>query len=225
VIAAETLENEVKAALPPLEAALQSPTAFKSGGFKQVRQRLGVLAAMLAIIADYDGEVRWKRQAPAARAGFARAGLNAKVASDAVYQEARRRLEDLKTLLQGGSLAAAAPGSDDWSELSDRPSLMARMELAEAENIRPAVASAGEFGRRRDKLRQEAEVVAALARLIRGEGYDDADDEAYVRYAEALERQAVEAAGAAQRQEYEAARKAVGQLRQSCDDCHADYRS
>jgi hypothetical protein len=224
VIAAETLEGEVKAALAPLEAALQSPTAFKGGGFKQVRQHFSVLAAMFAVIADYDGEVRWKRQALAARDRFARAGLNAKVASDAVYQEARRRLEDLKTLLQGGNLTGTNPPTADWSGQSDRPSLMARMEQAETEALRPALASAAEFGRRRDKLRQEAQVLAALARLIRGEGHEDADDEQYARFAEALERLATETAAAAGRQDYEAARKAAGGLHQSCDACHAEYR-
>jgi hypothetical protein len=225
VIAADVLENEIKGSLGPLEVALSSSADFKGGGFKEVRERFSLLAALFAVIAEYDGDVRWQKQAVAARDRFARAGFNAKVASDAVFQEARARLDDLETLLQGGNVAAAPAGDSDWTELADRPALMVRMERAENQTLRPAASSAAEFRRLRDKVRQEAQVLAALARLIRGEGYEYADDETYLKYAEALERQAHELAEAAEKDDYRNARKAAADAHKSCDECHADYRS
>jgi len=225
LIAADVLENEVKSSVGPLEVSLGSPSDFKGGGFKEVRERLSVLAAMFSIIADYDGDVRWQRQAKNARETFARAGLNAKVASDGVLQESRARLEDLEALLQGGNVAAASAGDSDWSELTDRPSLMARMERGETQFLRPAAASPAEFKRLRDKVRQEAQVLAALARLIRGEAYEYADDATYLKYAEALEQQAHEMAVAAEKDQYQEARKAAAAARKTCDECHSEYRS
>jgi hypothetical protein len=225
LIAADVLENEVKGTLGPLEVALGSPASFKGGGFNEVRERFGLLAALFAVIAEYDGDVRWQRHATAARDGFARAGVHAKVASDAVFQEARARLEDLESLLQGSNVAAAPAGESDWTELADRPALMLWMERAESQTLRPAASSEAEFRRLRDKARQQAQVLAALARLIRGEGYEFAADETYVKYAEALERHAHDLAEAAEQDQYKAARKAAADTRKACDDCHADYRS
>ena len=225
LIAADVLENEVKSSVGPLEVALGSPSDFKGGGFKEVRERLSVLAAVFSIIANYDGDVRWQRQAKSARETFARAGLNAKVASDGVLQEARARLDDLEALLQGGNVASATAGDSDGSELADRPSLMLRMERGETQFLRPAAANPAEFKRLRDKVRQEAQVLAALARLIRGEFYEYADDPAYLKYAEALERQAHEMAVAAEKDRYQDARKAAAAARKTCDECHSEYRS
>lgn len=224
LIAADVLENEVKSSLGPLEVALGSAADFKGGGFQDVRQRFCVLAAIFAMIADYDGEVRWKRQAAAARDTFARAGANAKVASDAVFQEARARLEDLESLLQGGNVAAAPKGDEDWTAMADRPALMVRMERAESQILRPAASSEAEFKRLRDKVRQEAQVLAALARLIRGEGYEYADDEAYLKHAAELEQHAHDIAEAAENDRYKSARKAAADAHKACDECHANYR-
>lgn len=226
LITAEAVEDEIKARQVLLAKAVQNATRFKAGENQQARTELGVLATMLAIVADYDGNIRWQRDAPALRDLVARAGFNCKVASDASFQEASSRADDLQTLVRGGSLALAAPpGAVSWPRVSDRSELMKRLEQAEQQGIAPAVASETAFKKNSDRLLHDAQIAAALADVISREGYEFADDETYLEHARGMRAQAILLRDATLQGNYEHARQAAGALGQSCTNCHEGYRS
>lgn len=226
LITAEALEDEIKAQQLKLAATVENATRFKGGEYQQARAQLSVLAALLAIVADYDGRVRWKSEAAALGNAVGRAGVNCKAASDASYQEARSRSDDLQNLVRGDSLQLppAKPGTS-WSQLADRGSLMKRLEQAQQQGILPLVASARNFERNADGLLHDAQIVAALAEAITHEGYEFAEDETYVEYARAMRQHALTLRDATLGGNYEQARQAAGQLGQSCTTCHEGYRS
>jgi cytochrome c556 len=227
LIAAEAVEDEIKSRQVLLLKAVQNATRFKSGENQQARTELGVLATMLAIVAEYDGRIRWQGEAAALRDLVARAGFNCKVASDAAYQEAASRAEDLQTLVRGGSLSLSkSPESTvDWPRVSDRSELMKRLEQAEQQGISPAVSDEAAFKKNADRLLHESQIVAALSAVIAREGFEFADDEGYQEHARAMREQAILLRDATLQGNYERARQAAGALGKTCTNCHEGYRS
>jgi hypothetical protein len=67
LISAETLADEIKSYPPLLAAVVKTPSQFQGKGAREARRYFSTIATLFAIIAQYDGDVRWKNQAAAAR--------------------------------------------------------------------------------------------------------------------------------------------------------------
>jgi hypothetical protein len=225
--AAETLVDEIKDRAGELQAALDTPAGFKGGGYQQCRTLLTTIATMFGVIAAYDGDVRWKEEAGAARDLFARAGFNCKAGSDQTYAEAKARAEDLQSMIQGGRLdrPAGVEVEEDvaWSDVAARSPLMQRLELAE-KTLAEAASSASAFQDAVDVVLHEAELAAVITQVLQEPELDDHDDETYRSYAAAMGEAARGLREAAGQGDYQAASSAIGRLKQSCDTCHGDYR-
>jgi cytochrome c556 len=225
LISPDTLQDEIKSLQPLLADDVKTQQGFLGGGYKKSRRTLSLLAAAFAIINEYDGDVKWKNQAAAARDLFARAGYNCKAATEPVYREVKQCNEDLTDLLSGETLPASkAEPTNDWSKIADLAQLMNRLDTAQKEYIDPATATAGEFKKNAASLQHESEVVAALAEVISRPGMENADDEKFRGYAKALQKSALELRHAISNDNYPAANTAAGTLSKACANCHADFR-
>lgn len=226
LIGPETIEDEIKSLQMQVSANVTTPAKFKGGGFKEGRKQFTELALLFAIIAQYDGDVRWKSVAGGVRDLMARAGFNCKVGTDASYNEAKLRMEDLEQLVRGGSISPPAADPDaKWDKIADRPPLMRRLEGAQQQHINPAVANAGDFRKHADVVLREAELIAAIGEAISQEGFEFADDDTYLGYAHQMRDAALEIVGAVKSNDYDGARAASGKLEKTCNDCHEGYRS
>ncbi len=225
LIAADAVEDEIKAQQIRLLGLVQNPTRFKGGEFQAARQSLSVLAAMLGVVTNYDGRIRWQDEAAAIRNRVARAGQGCKVGTDESYREAKAAADDLQLLVRGGSPPAGEASDLSWPEIAARGPLMQRLEQAQQQGIAPLTANADQFQSDAARLAHEAQVVAALAEVITREGYEFADDETYLEYARDMQNAALEVRDATRRSSYEDARRAAGRLGQSCTTCHEGYRS
>lgn len=225
IISADTLVDEIKQARAATKAAVAKVSEFKAGGYKKVRVAFGSAAAAFGVIAAYDTDVRWKSDAAAARDLIARAGLNCKVGTDQSLSEVKERVADLDMLLEGSNLTSRPDRDEDflWSQVADRPVLMMRLEAAEG-LAASAASSKSEFVRQVERLVHEAEMTAVIAEVIQQRKYDDHEDAEYRQHAAAMRAAALQLREAAQRKDYEAAQTAVGNLKKSCDACHAGYR-
>ena len=115
LIDAETIETEIKRLSQQVGKDVTTPAPFKGGGYKDCRRDFSVLAALFAVSAEYDGDVRWKDVGRHFRDVFARAGHNCKVGTDQTYQEAAQRKQDLADLSRGSRpKTAAAERKADW---------------------------------------------------------------------------------------------------------------
>ena len=226
LVSAATLEDEVKRLVSPIDTAVKSPTGFKGGGYKAAREEFSLLAVIFGVIGQYDGEVRWRTSASGLRDLFGRAGFNCKVGTDNSYNEAKLRSQDLQELVRGGTVEVRT-ASDEfaWPEVAHRPPLMKRMESSLRDRLGPWTASKGEFGKRGEQIVHEAELLAVLARVIKSEGYEYADDPTYRDYVDKLERQCQEIIQAAKSGALEQAQSAASQMNKTCDACHGDFRS
>jgi hypothetical protein len=227
LVSAETLIDEINVYPPLLAAVVKTPSQFKGNGARNARRYFGTLATVFAIIEKYDGDVRWKNQAAAARHVFARASVNAKSDNDNVYNEAKQRLEDLDALRRGETIATppnieANPNFND--QVSNRPPLMWRLERAQQDRLAVWTANPGEFAKNLPGIKHEAEIVAALAKVIQHPSYTAADDDIYLEYAQALQKAVLDLRDAAKNKNADAARTAAGAMSKSCSDCHGDFR-
>jgi len=226
LVSEETLTDEIKGAKSALQQVCGKPTDFKGGGFEKARVVFSSLALAFGVIAAYDQDIRWKKDAATARDLFARAGFNCKVGTDQSFNESKSRLEDLEAMLDGNAPKGKPESADDfrWNQVAGRPALMNRLEEAQ-EAMRPAIASKADFNGKLDELRHAVEFVAAIGEVIQQPDFEYHDDDSYRGYAAAMRDGAAEARAACEKKDYEAARTAVGKIEKSCDACHGDYRS
>ena len=225
LVAAETIETEIKRLAILINSDVTTPGLFKGGGNRKCRQHFSTLAALFAIVGQYDGEVRWKQPAPAFRDLCARAGYNCKAGTDQSFREATQRKQDLTDLIRGDrpEVPKAKPQTD-WSQVADRPPLMRRMELAHQDRLTKWLASRDEFSRNRLAIRHEAQLLAVLGEIIRQEGFDYWDDETYNHFALELSQAAKDLSTAVDNTNYAAARDAASRTTKACSGCHEDYR-
>ncbi len=226
IISADTLQDEVKSQGPALAEEVKTPQVFVGGANKKARQTLSLLAATFAIINEYDGDVKWKKQAAGARDLFARAGFNCKAATDNTFKETKMRSEDLAAMLRGESITvpAGAEPKNDWDKIANLAPLMNRLENAQQNRIAPATSNAGDFKKNAAQIVHESEIVAALAEAISRPGMENAEDEKFVKYAKALQKSGLDVRQAVNDSNYDAARTAAGVMKKSCDNCHGDFR-
>ena len=226
LVSPDTLADEVKEMNAAASKAVASASDFKGGGYNDARKAFSAIALAFAVTADYDGDVRWKKDAETARDLFARVGNNCKVGTQQSFDESKTRVADLEALLEGNPIDAKSDREDDWtwSQVAGRPPLMSRLETADG-IANAAVASKNDFNKQLEKLLHEVEIVAAIGEAIQRPDYEYHDDDTYRGYASQMRDAAVKARAAVQKSDYDAARTAVGEIKKSCDACHGDYRS
>ena len=225
LISATTIEDEIKSLKLKLDKSITTPTVFAGKGYREARRDFSLLAMLFAIAGEYDGDVRWKKQAPLARDLFARTAANAKVGTSQVYKEAKIRRDDLTDLVGGNSLSGdVGEAAADWSKVCDRAPLMKHLDASQQERLMPWTANAAEFKNKSEKLVHQAELLAAISEVLLKEGMEDADDEDYAAYAKKMKASALEIIGSVKTGDQETASKAVGAIGQACDGCHESYR-
>jgi len=228
LISPETLVDEIKRYQPLLADEVKSPSQFKGGGMKNARRYFSALAVTFAVAAEYDGEVRWKNQSPAARELFGRAGFNCKTATDQAYNESKLRNEDLGALLRGENIEPPAnldPNPKFNERVANRPPLMWRLERAQQDRIAPWTADEAAFKKQSNELTREAEIVAMLAEVIQRDSYADADGDSYKQYAKAMQQGALDVIEGVKSKNLGQAQKGASAMSKACSDCHGEFRS
>lgn len=226
LISPTTIEDEIKAIKLEVAKNITTPSEFAGRGHKAIRREFSVLAMLFAIITEYEGEVRFKRDAAAARNAFARTANNTKAGGNSnVFGEAKARKADLDELLNGASIAASGPGdTPDWATIIDRAPLMQRLETAYQTRLTPALSNQGEFSKSAETVLHEAELIAAMAAVLTKPGMSDSEDETYAGFANSMKEGASELTAAVKQSNYEQARTAAGKIDKACSQCHESYR-
>ncbi len=225
IIDSEALATEVKRIAVRFGPALTSPTDFKSGGYHECRRAAGELAVFMAVIDQYDGEVRWHVDAAALRDRAAHVVISCSQPTDEGYADAMRLRDELNELIRGGSLGERGGSTvASWSQLVSRPVLMLRMERSLRDAVRPQLADSATFAKAAVDVRHEAMVLAVLAEVIARPEYEFWDDATYVDYARMLGQGAADLTQSAADGDYESARRAGGVITNACSTCHDGYQ-
>lgn len=223
LVSGETLADEIKTMKMDVDRVIAKKRDFTGGGYLDARNGFSSIAAAFAVIAVYDGDVRWKDNAPRARDRFAAAAFECNQGNDKTFAIATQAAEDLQKLTSGSRIDGTGDKQDDWSRIAARQPLMARLDRAE-KTLAEVSATDAAFTKDSELLLHEAEIVALIGEFIQQPQCDDFDDETYRGYASTMRDAAVQLAAAAKKGEFAAAQSAISTLRKSCDTCHGDYR-
>lgn len=224
LISPATLEDTVKGSKLRLDKIVTTPAKFAGGGYAEARREYSLQALLFTIIEQYPTNVRWKASSSIARERFSRMAANAKVGSPQAYSEAKQRLQDLGDLLNGSQLAGTSNREISWEHVIDRGPLMQTLEATFKEQIQVHSANPSAFSSHREELLRAAELVSVLGAAAIKEGMPDAADEEYKAFANSMIDGAKQIAVAVQSDNADQARKAAGQVGQSCVKCHDAYR-
>jgi cytochrome c556 len=227
VVSGSTLEDMVKGMKLQVDAEVTTPSDFAGKGYKLARRDFSILAMTFAIIGEYDGDVRWKSGAPAARDEFARTAANSKVGTTGVFNEAKKRKEELQDLVGGADPFAGktADAKASWKDVCNRSPLMQHLENVWEPRLKPACSDKGQFMSNLEKVQKDAEVFAAIGAVLAKEGMEDADAKEYTALCDKLKNAAKEIAEACKSKNFDAAAKASIEIGKSCVECHENYRS
>jgi cytochrome c556 len=223
LVSGETLADEIKTMKMEIDKIIAKKRDFTGGGYLDARNGFSSIAAAFAVIAVYDGDVRWKDTATRGRDRFAAVAFECNQGNDNTFAIATQAAEDLQKLVSGSGIGGAAGKQDDWSRIAARQPLMARLERAE-KALAEVSASEAAFTKDAERLLHEAEIVALIGEFIQQPQCDDFDDETYRGYASTMRDAATQLATATRKGEFAAAQSAISTLRKSCDTCHGDYR-
>ena len=224
LISATTIEDEIKKIKNRTDKFVTTPNRFKGSGYREARQAFSSAATLFGIIAEYDGQVRWKKQAVVARDVFARSAANAKVGTDSTYRESKLRKGDLQTITSGARLNVKPVPTDGWDAVVDRSPLMQRMQEAHTNQIKVLTSNSDTFQKNKEKITHEAEMLAAFAKVLTKEGMEGYDDEEYVAFCQQLINGAQSISAAVKKDDFELTRKANGMIVKACDQCHEIYQ-
>ncbi|MEX2175188.1 MAG: hypothetical protein WD872_12570 [Pirellulaceae bacterium] len=227
IISATTIEDEVKALKLQVDKNVTTPSDFAGKGYKLARRDFTTLAVLFGIAGEYDGEVRWKKEAPAARDVFARTAANAKVGTNQVFQEAKLRKDELTDLLGGASPYAGKEVEikASWKDVCDRAPLMQHLEAIWEPRLKPLLADKGQFDDSGDKIVRDAEMIAAIGILLAKEGMTDADADEYTALCAKLRDGARAIVDGVKQKNYDSAAQGSATITKACAECHENYRS
>jgi hypothetical protein len=223
LISAGSLEDLVKESKLRLDKLITTPTAFAGGGYNEARREFSLLSLLFAIVENYPGEVRWKNSSSAARVAMERTAANTKVGSRQVYDEAKKRLGDLDTLMSGSALSGEAKTEIAWENLIDIAPIMKLLDASHNEQISKMTASEDLFKQNQDTIGRHAELIAVLGRTLTIEKMPNADDDQFVTFAKDMVVQAQQLGLAVKTGNAELARTASGKIGQCCANCHDSF--
>lgn len=227
IISGATLEDMIKSMKLQVDQGVTTPSDFAGKGYKLARRDFSMLAMTFAIIGEYDGDVRWKATAPAARDEFARTAANSKVGTTGVFNEAKKRKEELQDLVSGANPFEGKTGEAkaSWKDVCNRSPLMQHLENVFEPRLKPACSDKGQFTANAEKLLQDAEVFAAISAVLAKEGMEDADASEYTAFCDKMKNAALEIVDAVKSKNFDKASKASTEIGKSCTECHENYRS
>jgi len=225
LVSPATLEDEIKRLRLELDAGVTTPAAFQSGGFKDARVKLSILASLFAIVTEHNGDVRWKKDAPVARDLIARTALNCKSGSGQVYNEVKQRKADLEDLVSGTGLASReSEPENDWSVIADRVPLMNYLESLLQGPLKEGTQDAAAVKAESERVRKAAELVASVSEILTKPGLADAEDADYATLCREMASASRGISLALDQGDAAAVGASVGAVTQACDKCHEAYR-
>lgn len=227
IISATTIEDEVKALKLAVDQGVTTPSDFAGKGHKATRRDLSMLAMLFGIAGEYDGDVRWKSQAPAARDILGRTAANAKVGTSQVFQEAKLRKEELQDLVGGGNPFAdkEAETKANWKDVCGRAPLMQHLETIWEPRLKPLLADGAKFAANSDKVQHDAEIIAAMGEVLSKDGMPDADSDEYKAFCAKLRDGAKAILDGVKTKNFDSAAQGSATISKACTECHESYRS
>lgn len=227
IISPTTLEDEIKSLKLKVDGDVTTPSDYAGKGYKVARRDFSMLAMLFGIVGEYDGDVRWKKEAPAARDVLARTAANSKVGTSQVFAEAKLRKQELQDLLSGANpySGKTAEAKAAWGNVCDRAPLMQHIETLYEPKLKPMLADKGQFNANIATIQHDAEIIAAVGEVLSKTGMADADSDEYKAFCASMRKACQDIVDACKTKNYDQAAAASSTIGKACRECHENYRS
>ena len=224
VVDATVIEDEVKSLQQELNQLVTTPVIFQTK-YDEVNKRFEMLSMLFAIIRQYDGDIRWNEQAPAAQVLFQKAAVASRNGAAKGFQYCKARKEDLQELVRGGSIVSneQVPESVDWETAANRSPIMEQLEVTNDE-LKKMTSSESEFKSNTATIYHQSNLLAAMAKVIIQNGMPDAEEEGYVEFGRQMETASMQLKSAVKLIDFQSASTAANAVSKSCADCHDEWR-
>jgi hypothetical protein len=185
------------------------------------------------VIAQYDGSVKFQKDAVALRDHLAKSAANSKVNDERAMIEAKKLLTELQDLRSGGKTTLAPSGDDarpygvsEVSEVMKRMQISTKPEGVDGKGLEFWTSSAGAFRNAKSEVVHEAELMAMMGKVLQDpQSFEQfAGNPDFDKFAKAVQDASVEIVAAAKSDNYDMARAAVGKITKACAGCHGAFR-
>lgn len=219
----EDLQGEVKSLRNNLAKSISNQGQFNQN-FKFIAIDGAEIAALAAIAQQHGESVGWKKNAQYVRDFGAQLNQSSVGLGKDNFDKTKAAFQKLTSVLDGSVPADAGevPQTRPFHEAAARKGLMRRIEKAK-DWLKQDVNSETKFKSMSDQIQHEAAILAALASVIKTEGYDYTENDDYQQFASSLFEGARDAASASKDGSYERFKQAVDKVNKSCTDCHGIY--
>lgn len=223
LIPMELLQDEAKTIRNELTAGLKGVGQYNSH-YKEIQVNAAVLAALAGIAQRHEEPVGWKQNAKLIAELSHQLTQASMGLGKSNFEASQAAFENLESVFSG-SIPKGVKEVDDNRPFVDftwRDGVMKRMELA-SEWMRLELNSEAKFKKDVAKVEYEISILTAMMTVAMSEGYTSADEDDYQKYAKALLATSLETREAARKGDYLMFRDGVDQIKNRCQECHANY--
>lgn len=231
VISRKTVYLETAAATQDLMQSFANKEPLRRGGYKIVRRRATELAMLLGIVAQYDkeGAFRWSRdEAAMGRDNWATLAREKEMQGGGLLELLKAMSDIQEKLKQPGDLDNDAHKSNDvvtdWAKVCDRVPLMETLNELYIEELTPRTSDQKEFAVANERVKQHAEIMAAIATVLYQPSMPESDDKDYRDFAKSLMEHSRRLAAAGEQGDFTEAKHHMRMISNACSQCHEMYR-
>lgn len=181
----------------------------------------------LAIIATrHPDDVPWREGAKYVRALSAQAAASELSRGVASYKQVKEPFDKITKLLDGKKPEKLPETPDDVGYLltTNFGALMQRLKVGR-DDLRRNGGDESDFTKNAGELSRQTRIMAALGAVIANDDFGYGDNAKYQGYATELRKSALKASEASAAKDYAAFQEATNIVIQSCNRCHADFRT
>ncbi|QDV51062.1 cytochrome c [Gimesia fumaroli] len=224
IIPMPVLESQVKDIRNRLTKNMQSVGTYNNS-YLEIPTFTTTLAALAGIVTEHPEDVGWKKNAKYLRdlaAGISAEPLKRGAKS---FREIQVPYEQMIVILNGSVPAGIADADEKkpLSEVASMGDLMKRADIA-SKWLKSNVGNADALKSEKEKVIEEAHLLAAISKIITTEGYGYVDDEGFLNHANPMADASLQMVAAAKSDNFPEFDKGLTRVYKACTECHSEYK-
>ncbi len=224
IIPMPILEAQVKDIRNRLTKNMQSVGTYNTS-YLELPTFTATLAALAEVANEHPEDVGWKKNAKYLRDLAASFGAEPLMRGAKSYRKLQIPYEQMIVILNG-SAPAGLPESDDTkpiAEVASMGDLMKRADIA-YKWLKSNVGSADALKSEKERVIEEAHLLAAISKIITLEGFGYVDDQGFLGYANPMQEACLKMVEAAKNDNFMEFDQGMSRVYKSCTECHSEYK-
>lgn len=224
IIPMPILESQVKDIRNRLTKNMQSVGTYNTS-YLEIPTFTATLAALAEVANQHSEDVGWKKNAKYLRELAAAFTAEPLMRGAKSYRAMQIPYEQIIVILNG-SAPAGLPEADDKkpiAEVASMGDLMKRADIA-YKWLKSNVGSADALKAEKEKVIEEAHLLAAISKIITLEGYGYVDDKGFLGHANPMQEACLKMVEAAKNDNFQEFDQGMSRVYKSCTECHSEYK-